>query len=234
MMYFFTSVLIVVTGGIIIAAASKVRLTGDFCPTGARVSFSAWWIAIEMDFLQRIITFRLLGIRIIKRALAPHEDKEKKPEIDRERRERKKEKLKKRRDKKSDRKGVKKDVFFSIWQERDLIIRAVYFVVNIVKRMIKATRCEQLTAHLVVATPDPMMTGVVFGALAPLSALSRLPQRKLTFQIDFQSDYPRGDLLFVFSLRPIVPMYIMLSEMIRLPWVRIVRIAWKYWRSRRN
>ncbi|MDP8228178.1 MAG: hypothetical protein P9M15_01850 [Candidatus Electryoneaceae bacterium] len=117
-----------------------------------------------------------------------------------------------------------------LWQERTLFQDLIKFVVSSAKRFISALQIEYLSLEMLVATPDPMTTGILFGALVPLTALNRPPRRTLNFQIDFQQDYPSFDISCVISIRPTRLIYIAVAELLHLPWRRM----WKTYRKIRT
>ena len=113
-----------------------------------------------------------------------------------------------------------------LWSERTLIRRLVKQFDSAMKRFFSAVKIDLFALNIMIATPDPMATGIIFGALIPLTALNRPPNRTLSFQIDFQQDRPSFDISCIISIRPIRLIYIGVIELFRLPWWRI----WKVYR----
>jgi len=126
------------------------------------------------------------------------------------------------REKKEKDKAVKWTYF---WQQRQLIGKLVRHLVSTVTKLTKTINIDRLKAHLVVATPDPAASGMLYGCLTPLIALNRPPKRDISLDIDFDGLLPSGELAISISVRPITVLFILLYEAIRLPWFGIYHLV---------
>ena len=92
-----------------------------------------------------------------------------------------------------------------------------------VKRLFKAFRLERWQSHLTIATPDPMITAMVYGSLTPLLALNAMPKTCLTIQPDFTAAKPQLYFDGAFSFRPLTLIWVLAATMIGMPWIRIIK-----------
>jgi hypothetical protein len=62
--------------------------------------------------------------------------------------------------------------------------------------MLKKTKLERFWLNLRIATPDPALTGILYGGLSSLSSSLRpfLPLREVNLYPDFQAETPRANL----------------------------------------
>ncbi len=110
-----------------------------------------------------------------------------------------------------------------IWLERDLVIKLAAWLVDLSKRAIRSTRMDRLKADLNIATPDPALTGVLFGITQPLTAFHNPPRREIRIGADFESASPRLDLFFSFSASPIIMIFEAAILLCKLPWKRLLQ-----------
>lgn len=114
------------------------------------------------------------------------------------------------------------------WQERQLIGKLIRHVVSTIVKLIKAFSIDHFKAHLTIATPDPMTSGVMYGYLSPLLALNAPPRRSISLGLDFDESTLSGEVAISISVRPITILFILLIEAIRLPWFRIYHLVRDY------
>jgi len=91
-------------------------------------------------------------------------------------------------------------------------------------RLIKTPHLDRLKAEIDVATPDPALTGVLYGAVYQLRALHSPPGRVIIVRSDFESDRPEIDLSCRLSISPVVVIFESFYIIIRLPWLRIYKV----------
>jgi len=118
-----------------------------------------------------------------------------------------------------------------IWNERDLVIKLAAWLVDLSKRAIRFTMMDRLKVDLNIATPDPALTGVLFGITQPLTAFHNPPQREIRIGADFESASPRFALFFSFSVSPIVVIFEAAILLCKLPWKRLLQF---YRRARKR
>lgn len=118
-----------------------------------------------------------------------------------------------------------------IWQERELITLIAKKAVTFMVRLVKSLRIDLLKADITVATPDPMLTGILFGITGPLTALHKPPRRIISIQADFDRSQPEFDLYCSVSVSPLLALFEMLRLIFVLPWVAIIKV---YLRQRKE
>lgn len=112
----------------------------------------------------------------------------------------------------------------------DLILILIKRLFRLLKRLFGSIHADQIRLKAIVATPDPMWTGTLFGALQPIRAFHNPPKREFDFEIDFTRESPLVFAEWSFSSRPIVWVWIFLSWGAALPWRRI----WSVYRASRK
>ena len=122
---------------------------------------------------------------------------------------------------KTDADGIPKEF---IWRERALILMIVRRLVSSLVRLIKMPRFDRLKAEIDIATPDPALTGILFGAVYQLRAIHNPPRRVIMVRSDFENDRPEFDLSCRLSISPIMVIYESFYIIIRLPWLRIYKV----------
>ncbi len=122
-------------------------------------------------------------------------------------------------------KEKKPPMWRQVWRERSLMWRLIKYFVTVSKRLITAFRIDYFRSHVVFASSDPALTGMLYGYMTPLTALNNPPRRSITFDYDFDSEVPNGEISCSVSIRPINVLYIFLVETLRLPWLQIIRVV---------
>lgn len=100
--------------------------------------------------------------------------------------------------------------------------------IRLAGRLLSLVRADYFRADILAATPDPLSTGVLFGALQPLTAFNG-PRRMIHLLVDFERDAPRLDLEWSFSARPMWWLWAIGRVSFGLPWGMI----WKKIRYKR-
>ena len=119
------------------------------------------------------------------------------------------------------------------WQERDLLFTITRRMIGSMRRLFKTPRFDLLRIKLDIASPDPALTGVFYGAASQLKAFEKLPQRQFIINSDFDSETPSGELKMAVSIRPIIVIFESLYMALRLPWLRIY-IVFRKWKKIRK
>ena len=216
----------------------RIRFSGDFGPGRSLTKLQCPLFGLKLDIRQKIMTLRVLFFRFpLKKKLTDDKkidlddrhaedipDTEENGEISESVLETVKKRfdlrLKKRPEK------VKKTGKMSlkeIWNERDLVIKLAAWLVDLSKRAIRFTRMDRLKADLNIATPDPALTGVLFGITQPLTAFHSPPRREIRIGADFESTSPRFDLFFSLSASPIIMIFEAAILLCKLPWKRLLQ-----------
>jgi hypothetical protein len=125
-------------------------------------------------------------------------------------------------------KGEKKKSRFNLqflWEEKELLLRVIKVVLNSLWKILQGIRWNRLHTELEVATPDPALTGVLYGQLCAVkySTEQFFPKARILVKPDFTSQLPRGSAESEFSIRPL-RVVISLSKMLfTMPKIRIVK-----------
>jgi len=114
-----------------------------------------------------------------------------------------------------------------VWRERELVLILVRRLLTLLRKLVLDMKVVYLKARLDIATPDPMLTGVLFGAMQPLLMLNSPPGRVFSLDAAFDRDLPRFDLSCAVSTRPICVLVILAGWLPRLPWRRMVKVGWR-------
>ncbi len=107
--------------------------------------------------------------------------------------------------------------------DRGLILDLVKRLPGLAKKLLKCIRADRIWVDLTIGTPDAMWTGVLFGALQPLTAFSSPPKRLFQIGVDFMRETPRVDAEWIFSVRPVQWVWVGGIWLWSLPWRRIWR-----------
>jgi hypothetical protein len=91
------------------------------------------------------------------------------------------------------------------WQERDLLRRVAKVALRFLWDILKAIRWNKLFLEVDLSTPDPALTGVLYGQLCAVkhSAEYLFPNARIRVQPDFVNQSPSGSAESVFSIRPV-------------------------------
>ncbi len=182
-----------------------------------RKSISLGWFFVmwRVDLVSKTSELRLFSQRIISRKM------EKKP----------KEKAKKIEKKKKSRKKKKGRGFdvLVLWSEKNLLPKVLSAVVRFLKDVLRGIRFDRFFLEADVATPDPALTGTIYGGLYPIctsiNAIS--PRLSLELRPDFANNTPRGSAEVVLSSRPINTFKATLRMFFALPKIKMIRTILK-------
>jgi hypothetical protein len=125
-------------------------------------------------------------------------------------------------------KGEKKKSRFNLqflWEEKELLLQVIKVVLNSLWNILKGIRWNRLYTELEVATPDPALTGVLYGQLCAVKYSTErfFPKARILVKPDFINQLPRGCAESEFSIRPL-SVVISLSKMFfTIPKIRIVK-----------
>lgn len=108
-----------------------------------------------------------------------------------------------------------------------LIISRIF---KLIRRIFRSIHAENICVRLTIATDDPMTTAMLYGALQP-AVMFNNSQRKIDINVDFERQTPDYDVQWELTVRPIVWIWVFISWLATLPWLRIWRL---YKETRRN
>ena len=203
--------IVVILTLICLVAPVRLRLTLD----DKRRALALSWLVIEAEgnLREKILTLDLLHRRIITRKFREDGEeakkKEKKSRTEADQRKKKKSKL-----------GP-----LDLWVKRELVVRLMRITLRFILDLLRDIRWDKLSLELNLATPDPALTGALYGQLCALkySTDGLLPNARVLVQPDFVNELPRGTAETVFSVKP-VNIVISASKMfLALPKIKIVK-----------
>ncbi len=179
-----------------------------------RKSISLGWFFLiwKADLVSRTSELRIFSQRIISRKM------EKKT----------KEKRKKIKEAKKKKKG-RGFQLLDLWREKDLLPRMLTVILRFLKDVLKGIRFNRLFLDADIATPDPALTGTIYGGLYPVcaSVSSISPRLNLEVRPDFVNQIPRGKAEVALSTRLINTFGAALRMFFTLPKIRIIRTILK-------
>jgi len=170
-------------------------LTGLFLPVRLHLilneqvkSITLGWFFIILGANLKAKTFelRLFSQRIISRKL----------------RKKRKEKEEVKKAKKKKKKGRGFDIL-DLWKEKDLLSRVLLVFFRFLKDILKRIHLDRFFVEADIATPDPALTGTIYGGLYAVcvSVNSISPNLRVKVQPDFVNEIPRGRAEVAFSTR---------------------------------
>jgi hypothetical protein len=172
------------------------------------VSLGWFFMMLGADLLSKTFELRLFNQRIISRKMR------KKP----------KEKKEVKKVKKIRKKGRGFEIL-DLWKEKDLLSRVLCIFFRFLKDMFRSIRLDRLFVDADIATPDPALTGTIYGGLYPvcLSVNSISSDLRLKIQPDFEGEIPRGKVEVAFSTRLINTVGATLKMFFALPKIKIIK-----------
>ncbi len=104
--------------------------------------------------------------------------------------------------KKAKKKGRKLNIV-DLWHKRDLLFQIIPILLRFFLNILRSIRWDKLFLDVDVATPDPALTGVLYGGLCAVKGSTDyfLPDAHIKFRPDFFNRFPRGSAETVFSIR---------------------------------
>jgi hypothetical protein len=93
--------------------------------------------------------------------------------------------------------------YIILWKKKDAIIKTLKIVLSSFVVMLRKTKVERFSLSLRVATPDPALTGIVYGGLSSLSYSLQpfLSLREVDIYPDFKTETPRANLEISFKTK---------------------------------
>jgi hypothetical protein len=129
-------------------------------------------------------------------------------------------------------KGKKKGRGFDViklWKEKDLLTQVFFIFFLFLKDILRSIRVNRFWVDADIATPDPALTGVIYGGLYALSYPTNFvsPHIRIKIRPDFENDIPRGKGEVAFTTRLINTIGAILRMFFALPKIRIIKIFLK-------
>jgi hypothetical protein len=174
------------------------------------VTVSWFMVTMDSNLRERVLELRFLNQTIVHKRL------------------KKKDEVEEKRKKEVKPKGEKKKSRFNLqflWEEKELLLQVIKVVLNSLWNILKGIRWNRLYTELEVATPDPVLTGVLYGQLCAVkySTEQFFPKARILVKPDFINQLPRGCAESEFSIKPL-SVVISLSKMLfTMPKIRILK-----------
>jgi len=125
--------------------------------------------------------------------------------------------------------------YIILWQKKDTIIKTLKIALRSFVDMLRKTKLKRFSLSLRVATPDPALTGILYGGLSSLSYSldSYLPAGSVYFYPDFQAETPRTDLEISLKTRFFYMLWVGVKTFLLLPKISLVKTMRKLFIKRR-
>ncbi|HEX9909796.1 MAG TPA: DUF2953 domain-containing protein [Desulfatiglandales bacterium] len=168
------------------------------------------WLALEggRDFKERTTILGLCGRTIIRRKSKEMEKpgSQKKAEEKRQR---------------ESRFGL-----IDLWTERNLVAGLIQVLLRLLWDFFKSVRWDRLRLQIDLATPDPALTGLLYGELCAIkySTACVFPHARIQIRPDFVEELPRISAESVFSLKPAKMILPVFKAFFSVPKIRIIKL----------
>ena len=202
---------------LILSLAIILILTGLFLPVhlhlvlnekSKSISLGWFFMMLGADLVSKRFEIRLFSQRIISRKL--QKKRKEKEAVEKAQKTKKK---------------VRGFGFSDLWKERDLLVRVLVVFFRFVRDMLRRIRLNRFFLEADIATPDPALTGIIYGGLCALSVPTDLvsPSIRVKVQPDFKTEIPRGRADVAFSTRLVDALGAILKMFFALPKIKIIR-----------
>lgn len=168
------------------------------------ITFGWFFIVLGANLKAKTFELRLFSQRIVSGKL----------------REKRKEKVKK-----AEREKKKRFEVLDLWKERDLLNRVLRILLQFLKDMVRRIHLDKVVVEADIATPDPALTGFIYGGLYALSVPTNFiaPNIRIKVQPDFENEIPYGRAEMALSTRLINVLGATLKMFFALPKIEIIR-----------
>src|SRR3972149_9475114 len=115
--------------------------------------------------------------------------------------------------------------YIILWQKKEVLVKTLKIAFKSFVNMLKKTKLERFSLSLRVATPDPALTGIVYGGLSSLSYSLQpfLPLGAVYLYPDFQAETPRTDLEISLKTRFFYMLWVGVKTFLLLPKISLVK-----------
>lgn len=167
------------------------------------IAFRWLWIDLESNLKEKVFELRLFNQKIIQKKF----------------KKKTKEKIKK-----AKKKGRKLNIL-DLWHKRDLLFQVIPILLRFFLNILRATQWDKLFLEVDVATPDPALTGVLYGGLCAVKGSTDyfLPHAHIKLRPDFVNQFPRGSAEAIFTTRLFSILGPVSRMFFALPKIKIVR-----------
>ena len=125
--------------------------------------------------------------------------------------------------------------FYVLWGEKSLIIKILKIVLSYFKNLLKRIKFDRLSLETKIATPDPALTGILYGGISGLAysfGLSPLTQ-KVKIEPDFQATSAQAKIEVGLRTKSRDIFYYTTKMFFSLPKIKMVKLIKKAYKKRR-
>jgi len=200
----------------LICLVAPVRLRLSFNDRKRAVALRWLVIDLEGNLKERAFRLSLFDRSVITRKFKKSEEEVKKTK---EKRPRTKGEIEEGKKKKS------KLGLLDVWSRKELVLRVIRVAFRFLVDILRTIRWDKLRLEVDVATPDPALTGILFGQLCAVkySANHFFPSARIEVRHDFVNQLPSGSAETVFSVRPLNVVAPASKMFLALPKIQIVK-----------
>jgi len=132
-------------------------------------------------------------------------------------------------------KKKKKPNYFVLWQEKEVMLKAARIAFSSVIDLLKKSKVQRLFLDARIGTPDPALTGVLYGGISSICFPMRafLPRSFINVYPDFQTESLGGKAEIDVRTRVRDILWIVLRAFFFLPKVALIKVTRKLKKSRR-
>jgi hypothetical protein len=115
--------------------------------------------------------------------------------------------------------------YIILWKKKDTIIKTLKIALRLFVYMLRKTKLKRFSLSLRVATPDPALTGILYGGLSSISYPLRplLPPESVYFYPDFEADSFKANLDLSLKTRFFHALWIGFKTFLLLPKMSLVK-----------
>jgi hypothetical protein len=113
-----------------------------------------------------------------------------------------------------------------LWEERDLAQTSIQAGLRFLWEVLKSIRWDKLLLELDVSTPDPALTGLLYGELCAVKYLTEhaFPQVQIDVRADFTREVPGAEAESIISIKPLNVLVPLSKLFLALPKIRIIKL----------
>jgi len=143
--------------------------------------------------------------------------------------------LKKKEKPKKEKKKKKKLNYIALWQEKDVMAKTAKIALSSVSDLLRKSKLEKLLLDARIATPDPALTGVMYGGISSISFPLQTFVRNASIKVypDFETDLPKAKGEISVKTKLLDIFWILIRTLFLLPKIAIIRLIRKLKKSRR-
>lgn len=144
-----------------------------------------------------------------------------------------KKKVKKKRRKKPKRKT--KPNYTVLWQEKDTMFKTAKIILVSLFDLLKKSKLDKFMLDAKIATPDPALTGVLYGGLSSICfpVNSFLPAGSIYIHPDFKTESPQANLEMSLRTRSFDIFWALVRIFFLLPKISLIKLTRKLFKKRR-